>query len=232
MSYQPLIELETVGSTNDYARDLARQGAAAGTVVWAHEQTAGRGRQGNSWVGLPGNLFMTMIVRPEVNTAQLGQLSLLSGVALANVLEKLMPPSDLRLKWPNDLYLNGKKLAGILVETESAQKPWAVIGVGVNIVDAPEGAASLAGTGLAAKQVLERLAVEITALIAQWEKSGFVSIRANWMKRAWKLGEQINARLPKETLTGIFDGLDDTGALLLTVNGRQQVINTGEVFAA
>ncbi len=246
MAYKPLllpplslIELETVDSTNDHAKKMAKNGYPAGLVVWAHEQTAGRGRQGNTWVSAPGNLFMSMIPRPKVNAAQIGQLSLLAGVALANVLASFTPMvADIRLKWPNDLYINNRKAAGILVETESQgmlQVPWAVIGIGVNVVSAPEGATSLHDIGVEsyeAGHVLEFLANEIRFLIKHWEKEGFEPIREAWLKRAYKLGETITARLPKETLTGIFEGLDRTGALLLTTtDGTKHVINTGEVFA-
>ena len=234
-----LIELESIGSTNDHARQLAKNGYPSGVVVWAHEQTAGRGRQGNSWVSSPGNLFMSMILRPHVNIAQIGQLGLLTGVALANVLESFMPIAvDIRLKWPNDLYLNGKKAGGILVETESQGMlgvPWAVVGIGLNITSAPEGAICLKDVGVKAyraEHVLEFLAKEMLIVIKQWEKVGFEPIREAWLKRAYKLGETITARLPKETVTGVFEGLDKTGALLLTdADGRSHLINTGEVFA-
>jgi BirA family biotin operon repressor/biotin-[acetyl-CoA-carboxylase] ligase len=245
MAYKPLIEpmylieLDTVGSTNDHARTLARNGYPSGVIVWAHEQTAGRGRQGNSWVSIPGNLFMTMILRPKVNVIQVGQLSLLTGVALANVLESFVPAvNKIRLKWPNDIYINGKKAAGILIETESQgmlRVPFAAIGIGVNIVSAPEGAVSLHELGVdgyEAGHVLEFLSREMHFLVKHWEKEGFEPIRTAWLKRAYKLGETITARLPKETLTGVFDGLDHTGALLLrAADGRQQAINTGEVYA-
>ncbi len=246
MPYKPqlapplsLVELQTVGSTNDHARNLARNGYPAGVVVWAHAQTAGRGRQGNSWVSQDGNLFTSIILRPKVNAAQVGQLSLLTGVALANVLAGLAPVEhDIRLKWPNDLFINGKKAAGILVETESQgalQVPWVVVGIGVNVTSAPEHAVSLADAGVQDKEaghVLELLAAEIMKQAAAWEKDGFSAIREAWLERAYKLGETISARLPKETLTGVFEDLDATGALVLTdENGKRHVINTGEVFA-
>lgn len=245
MSYKPLltpplslIELPTVDSTNDYARKLARNGYPHGVVVWAHEQTAGKGRQGNTWVSQPGNLFMSMIVRPRVNFAQIGQLALLTGVALANVLESFMPVAvDIKLKWPNDLFINGKKAGGILVESESQgmlQVPWAVIGVGLDITSAPEGAISLRDVGVTsyeAAHVMEFLSREIVMLVKQWEKSGFGPLREEWVRRAYKLGQSITARLPKETLTGIFEGMDQHGALLLTTaDGMRHQINAGEVI--
>jgi BirA family biotin operon repressor/biotin-[acetyl-CoA-carboxylase] ligase len=245
MGYKPLIEpmylveLESVASTNDHAKKLAKNGYPSGVIIWAHEQTAGRGRQGNTWVSLPGNLFMTIILRPNVNIAQIGQLSLLIGVALSNVLASFVPAAnDIRLKWPNDIYINGKKAGGILIETESQgmlQVPWSVVGIGFNIVDAPEGAISLADVGVTtyeAGHMVEFLSKEINMLVKQWENKGFADIREAWLKRAYKLGEVITARLPKQTLTGVFEGLDKNGALLLTgTDGVRHVINAGEVFA-
>jgi len=246
MPYKPalpapltLVELATVGSTNDHARQLAKNGYPSGVVVWAHEQTAGKGRQGNSWVSDPCNLFMSIILRPKVNAVQLGQLSLLTGVALANILTSIAPSTiRIQLKWPNDLLINRKKLAGILVETESQglhRVPWVVIGIGVNVVSAPDNAISLYDMGIKtheAGHVLELLAIEIQTLAGQWERDGFEPVRTAWLKHAYNLGETITVRLPKETLSGTFDGLDRTGALLVTLaDGSPKVISSGEVFA-
>jgi BirA family biotin operon repressor/biotin-[acetyl-CoA-carboxylase] ligase len=229
-----IIELKTVDSTNDYAKELAGKGAASGTVVWAHAQTAGRGRQGNVWTSLPGNLFMSIIVRPQVSGDKLGQLSFLSAVALADVLEKIMPATaKISLKWPNDLLINGKKAAGILIETEG-RAAWAVIGVGLNISNAPPGAISLHDVGVKdhdAGQIIKLLAKGIQSLLQAWEKDGFEPIRQSWLKRAHKITEEITARLPKETLTGIFKGIDPSGALQLQMaNGAVKTINSAEVF--
>ncbi len=228
-----IVELDTVGSTNDHAKNMARDGAPAGTVVFAHEQTAGRGRQGNVWVSLRGNLFMSLILRPAVAVADRGQLSFLSAVALATVLETVVPATvRVSLKWPNDVLLNGKKAAGILIEAEN---DFAIVGIGVNIVAAPEHAVSLQGLGVKScdilGNVLEPLVREIEALVEQWEKNGFQDIRAAWLARAHKLGGEMTARLQKETLVGTFGGLDMTGALQLRLpDGTLKTISSGEVF--
>lgn len=228
-----IVELQTVGSTNDHAKDLAKKGAESGTVVRAHEQIAGRGRQGNSWISSRGNLFMSLILRPQVKPEHIGQLSFLSAVAIANVFEKIVPAgTDVYLKWPNDVLINRKKIAGILIETES-QADWVVVGVGVNIVDAPENAVSLHDIGAVcdAKEFLSLLTKEMEMLVTTWEKDGFEEIRSAWLKRAYKIGENIQARLPKEILTGVFAGLDQNGALQLkTQDGIMKTINSGEVF--
>lgn len=229
-----IIELGTTGSTNDDAKKLAKDGAAARTVVWAHTQTAGRGRQGNSWVSAPGNLFMSLILRPKAGAADIGQLAFLAAVALANVLETVVPASvKINLKWPNDLLLNHKKAAGILIETEG-KMDWVVVGIGVNVTHAPEGAVSLYDLGIRshdAGRLLELLVQEMLALLQQWEKHGFEDIRQAWLRRAYKLGENITARFPRETLSGVFTGIDPAGALqLLLPDGAVKTMNSGEVF--
>lgn len=228
-----VIELKTVGSTNDHAKDLARQGAAAGTVVWAHEQTAGRGRQGNGWVSAPGNLYMSMVLYPKKAVEHVGQLSFLSAVALAAVLERIIPvTAQVQLKWPNDILINRKKAAGILIETESGA-PWVVVGMGLNVTNAPEGAVCLHDLGVRtrAADIFPLVVAEMRAQLALWETSGFDSIRAAWLNRAYNLGQEIRARLPSETVTGVFEGIDTQGALQLRVqSGQVRTVNSGEVF--
>jgi BirA family transcriptional regulator, biotin operon repressor / biotin---[acetyl-CoA-carboxylase] ligase len=245
MTYKPqfapplnLIELDVIGSTNDHAKGLAKSGYPHGTVVWAHQQTMGRGRQGNTWTSMPGNLFMTMIMRPDKNAALSGQLSFVTAVALAETLKEWLPPNvQIALKWPNDLLLNGKKAAGILLESEVHgvnSVGWLIIGVGVNVADAPEGAASLKDfgvTGLEAGHVLEKLAKKIKTLYDLWMKTGFDLIRLEWLRYAHNIGATINVRLPKETVSGKFIGIDASGALQLEMaDGTRRDVSSGEVF--
>jgi BirA family biotin operon repressor/biotin-[acetyl-CoA-carboxylase] ligase len=233
-----LVMLEAVGSTNDYAKTLARNGCPSDTVVWAREQTAGRGRQGNAWISLSGNLFMTLILRPELSAALMGQLSFLAAVALARTLRPLLgKDADIRVKWPNDLLIEGKKAAGILLETElNGMLPvsWIVIGIGVNITDAPEGAVSLRALGIkeiTAEDILEQLVFHVMTLYREWQKSGFSAVRDEWLECAYNIGSVINVRLPKETFSGTFLGIDHSGALQLKMpDGSKKIITSGEVF--
>lgn len=228
-----LVELPSIGSTNDFAKNLARDGAPAFTIVWTHEQTAGRGRQGNSWTSIPGNLYMSMLLRPATPAGVTGQLSFVAAVALAETLTSLLPPAaQLALKWPNDILLGGRKAAGILLEAES---DWVVIGMGVNVAGAPDGAASLSSLGVAAEsgQVLEILALRLKMLYDLWAKNGFAPIRAEWLRHAHNIGGQINVRLPKESFAGKFIGIDDAGALQVELqDGTRRQISSGEVFSA
>jgi BirA family biotin operon repressor/biotin-[acetyl-CoA-carboxylase] ligase len=235
MPYRPqlksLVELDAVGSTNDHAKGLARCGAAEGTVVWAQEQTAGRGRQGNSWVSNRGNLFMSMVLQPGKQPVEAGQISFVAAVALAETLKELLPASVLvALKWPNDVLLQGKKSAGILIESEEG---FIIVGIGVNVAHAPEGAGSLQSFGVAvdAGLVLEKLAARLMSLYGLWRQQGFGRIRDSWLALAHNIGNTINVRLPRETFEGKFIGIDATGALQVQMqDGTQRAISSGEVF--
>lgn len=108
---------DTIGSTNDEAKAMARADAPAGTLVWAKKQTAGHGRRGRVWLSPPGNLYLSLVLRPQGAPARAAQLSFVAALGLGDALARLTGPAlSLRYKWPNDLLANGKKLAGILLE--------------------------------------------------------------------------------------------------------------------
>lgn len=231
-----IIELPTVGSTNDHAKALAKSGYPEGTLVFAHEQTAGRGRQGNQWVSQKGNVFMSLVLRPQVVAMQMGQLSFLCALALARTMQELSSSLPVALKWPNDLLIDGKKAAGILLETETngvRPVPWIVAGIGVNLAHGPEGATSLKDMGvqIEPRAFIEKLIHHISALYEEWKAQGFAPIQKDWMALAHNLGKEISVRLPRETLRGVFHGIDAQGALELeTENGKRHLISSGEVY--
>lgn len=232
-----LVELDTVGSTNDHAKTLARNGYPHGTIVLAHEQTAGRGRQGNAWTSLIGNLFTTFILRPQVTAAMTGQLSFVAAVALCETLREILPPAaSVGLKWPNDVFVNVRKVAGILLEAEAdGVRPvsWVVVGIGVNITAAPEEAICLneLGVSLTARQLLEKLSAKMDALYAVWSQKGFEPIRQAWLDHAINVGKEIRVRLPKDNFQGKFIGIDKTGSLQIELaDGTKRLIASGEVF--
>lgn len=235
-----VIVLETTGSTNDDAKAQARDGAAEGTVVHARRQTAGRGRLGNQWMSETGNLYMSIVLRPQVSAAESGQLSFLAAVALAQTAESFLPQgSDIALKWPNDLLVGGRKAAGILLESESTPASstldWLVIGMGLNLRHAPEGAIALgdlAGAAIDVDRARDLLIGNMLSLYRRWQVEGFAPVRSAWLDRAARLGQPIRVRLPNEEFTAVFDGIDARGALEVTMqDGAKRVIASGEVFA-
>jgi BirA family biotin operon repressor/biotin-[acetyl-CoA-carboxylase] ligase len=138
-----------VTSTSDVLKDLARAGAPEWSVIVADAQTAGRGRHGRAWRSTPGNLHLSVLLRPRAAPAAWGRIPLLAGLAVAEALEA--PGLDPRVKWPNDVWIGGRKVAGVLVESASAGAgiESAVVGVGVNVAAVPEGLDAEARAGAA-----------------------------------------------------------------------------------
>ena len=238
-----LISLERCASTNDEARDLARQGEVAapdGTLVWAREQTKGRGRRGRDWVSPPGNLHLSLILRPEVPLREAAQLSFVTAVALYDALGNISEPGhQIHLKWPNDVLLQEKKVAGILLESEAggAEFPeWVIVGLGVNVAHFPDDAAYPA-TSLSAEHWTVTVEDTLVAFARSfqrwaniWVEEGFDKVRRTWLNRAIGKGKAIEVRLENETLTGNFKDLDDDGALILEDDGAERRIAAGVVY--
>jgi BirA family biotin operon repressor/biotin-[acetyl-CoA-carboxylase] ligase len=240
-SFYNLVHRERIDSTNEEAKRLAAAGAPAGTLVWAGEQLAGRGRRGRGWTSPPGNLYMSLLLRPDRVTAVACQLNFVTAVALAETVAALLPPgASVALKWPNDVLINGAKVSGILLEAAAAADrviDWMVIGVGVNIVshppDTPYPATSLQCERVRSTPavVLEAFAGRFERWHATWRDTGFARVRDRWLTSARGLGEPIEIRLERETLHGRFSDLDETGALMLDMgNGGRRQITTGDLF--
>lgn len=237
-----IVAYETVGSTNDELKQLARAGEAEGLVIYAREQTAGRGRRGRIWASPPGNLYSSTLLRPRCRAADAAQLGFVAALALADAIGELVPAVALSCKWPNDLLANGKKVAGILLESEMAggdQPDFVILGVGTNLASSPPEttypATSLAQEGAPGIEPATMLAVFIRHLaewLEVWWNDGFPPIRAAWLARAIGLGEPIRVRLERDTLDGRFLDLDEDGALLLESAGVRRRIAAGEIFPA
>jgi BirA family biotin operon repressor/biotin-[acetyl-CoA-carboxylase] ligase len=235
-----LVAYETIGSTNDEAKRLARAGEPEGLVIRADQQTAGRGRRGRAWFSPPGNLYASMLLRPRCRAADAAQLGFVAALGLTDAIAEHAPTVAVRCKWPNDLLANGKKIGGILLETEmvSGDVPeFVVLGMGLNLASSPR------ETPYPATSLTEEGAPEITPpllarcfirhfarWLASWREQGFVPIRAAWLSRAAGLGEAIQVRLERATLDGRFLDLEADGALLLGTPGGERRIAAGEVF--
>jgi BirA family transcriptional regulator, biotin operon repressor / biotin---[acetyl-CoA-carboxylase] ligase len=234
------IALDRVGSTNDEALARARAGDRGPFWVTARAQAAGRGRRGRSWVSEPGNLYATLLLTDPCPPAQAPQLSFVAALAVHDAVLALAPGCRPLLKWPNDVLLGGRKLAGILVEGEGGPTSFLVaVGVGINCSSHPADAAfpatDLVAEGLSAGAdlVFAALARAAQLRLAQWDRGrGFERIRADWLARAAALGEEVRVRLPDRVASGTFQGLDEAGRLLLErAGGAREVIAAGEVFA-
>lgn len=233
---------ESIDSTNDEAARQAAGGAPDSTVIWALEQTAGRGRRGRDWVSERGNLFASVLVRPNCGPQHVAEFTFMAANALAEAISNLLPGKAVTCKWPNDVLVDGRKVAGILLEAETTADgvPWLVVGLGVNVHHHPDDgllyeATDLNGEGaleVRVSGVLETFCMNFQHQRKLWERSGFTPVRETWLKRAHGLGEPIEARLPDRTATGTFQGLDETGALMLESGGTVERILAGDVFPA
>lgn len=227
--------LEAVPSTQDVVRERAAAGEEAGFVVQAHRQNLGRGRQGTRWESPPGNLYMSALLRPDCPAEQGGQIALVCAVALARALEPFVAPgARIGLKWPNDILIDGRKAAGILVESEMAgdRIAFAVVGTGINVAAPPEGAAGLA-PGVRVDAVRDAVLAALAQIYEIWRRQGFAPIRAAWLERAENPGGTIRVGKPPYAQTGQFLGLSPEGRLIFQPpGGAVREVAAGPVFYA
>jgi BirA family biotin operon repressor/biotin-[acetyl-CoA-carboxylase] ligase len=217
------------GSTNDDLAALAAAGAAEGLWLRADRQTGGKGRQGRAWQSPPGNLYASTLVRLRPNDPPAATLALVAAVALHETVRPEAPAA--RIKWPNDLLVDGAKLAGILLER---QDDAVVIGFGVNLAFHPDLAdrpatslTALAGRAPGPHAFLTRFAPIFEAWLGRWRADGLAPIRAGWLAAAHPVGTPIATG----DVRGTFDGLDESGALRLRLpDGALRMIHAGDVF--
>jgi BirA family transcriptional regulator, biotin operon repressor / biotin---[acetyl-CoA-carboxylase] ligase len=233
------IDCEALASTNAEALRLARAGERGPLWITAKSQSAGRGRRDNVWVSPPGNLYATLLLSEPSPQAAAPQLSFVAALALHDGVSEAAPQlaPALTVKWPNDLLLAAKKLAGILIEGESKPAFVTAIGIGVNCVSHPQGTThaatdfAAAGAAVTPQQMFAAFARAMQRRLEQWQRGqGFASIRADWLQRADGLGKEIRVRLPERELTGVFAGLDAAGRLLLKTAGGVATVSAGDVF--
>jgi BirA family biotin operon repressor/biotin-[acetyl-CoA-carboxylase] ligase len=234
------IHHEIIGSTNDEARRLAAEGEHGPLWITAGTQTAGRGRRGRAWVSPVGNLASSLLLKPERPVAECAQLSFVAALASSDAVAHFARDADVKVKWPNDVLADGRKISGILLESASAgaEPYFLAIGIGINLAHFPRDtefpATSLAAIGAAVPSVADALA-QLASPFAKWYElwrgQGFAPIRDAWLARAANLGGRIRARLTNEETSGVFEGIDETGALILRESvDRVRTIAAGEVF--
>lgn len=232
-------------STNTYARRLAQQGASEGEVVIAERQSDGRGRLGRSWESPPYcNLYCSLLLRPTLAPAQAPQITLMAAVALADTVASFVsePPA---IKWPNDILLQGKKLAGILTESscDSQHIEFVILGIGVNLNFSSElmpevirhratSLMEIAGKTISRESFLRRLIHDLDRCYAILEDSGFDAIAPRWQARFGLRGKRVRVEMGSEMLTGRAVGIDRDGALLVEDDrGKHQRVVAGDVTA-
>jgi len=237
-----LLSFDSLDSTNEEAKRLAKGGGCHGAVVWARQQTGGKGRLGRNWVSAEGNLFVSILLQPEKSLAEFSQLSFVAAVAAIEAVEGMLPQGlTLQCKWPNDILLDERKLGGILLESfkaEASGKSWVVVGVGINVdsfpprTEFPATCLKEAGVELvSAKIILSRFVHHFIERYNEWNLKGFAPIRKKWTQVAWGLDSRICARLPEGNIEGICQGIDAQGGLWLRLdNGKKHQVHAADVF--
>lgn len=224
--------------------EAARTAASLTSPTWimAHVQTAARGRRGRGWHTPAGNLSATLVFKPNCTHAEAAQRSFLAANALFTALARYVNAEKLSLKWPNDVLLDGGKVAGILLETSGAQTGinYLSIGFGVNLAHIPEGISDAAfaptsvksagGLDVSPEDFLTSLATSFAAQEHLLKTEGFGRIRTDWLKHAARLGTTITARTSQTEMTGIFDTIDETGNLVLITDAGPQTIPAADVY--
>jgi BirA family biotin operon repressor/biotin-[acetyl-CoA-carboxylase] ligase len=225
---------EVLPSTQDLLLRLAAAGEPEGLAVLARHQTAGRGREARGWDSPAGNLHLSVLLRPDGPVRDSARWSLLAAVALAEALSEALPdPAAIRLKWPNDLLLEGRKLAGVLAECAgdaAGRIEWLVIGFGANLATAPaianRQAACLAERGPAPAP--EAAAAALLRALDHWRAQPFAAIRNAWTARGPQPGTPVTLATGARTTTGLYAGLAEDGSLLLDTGSGPRAHSTGE----
>jgi BirA family biotin operon repressor/biotin-[acetyl-CoA-carboxylase] ligase len=245
-----LAAFDSIGSTNAEAISRAREGEYGPIWFVTSEQTAGRGRRHRPWVAPRGNLASSILEVIDVSPAVAATLGFAAGLALEAALQRVSIEASLRaagsdfmkfsLKWPNDVLAGRKKLAGILLEAEAMpdNRLAVVVGIGTNVVAAPEGtptpATSLAalGVNIGAEELFGALSDSWTEFRSIWDDGrGFGEIRRLWLERAAGLGQPVAIKMGDTSLEGTFDTIDDAGCMIVrTSDGKRIPISAGDVY--
>jgi BirA family transcriptional regulator, biotin operon repressor / biotin---[acetyl-CoA-carboxylase] ligase len=218
----PRVHYRVIGSTNARARELAGLGAPHGTVVTAAEQSAGRGRQGRTWTAAPGRALLCSIVIRDPPRL----LPLVAGVAVAEVVTDLGPGSPARIKWPNDVLVDGRKVAGILVEGRP-QEGWAVVGIGLNVAvrDFPPELRDTAGTLGLEPDAIEPTLAALLGHLGRWIVASVESVLGAVRERDALLGRPVRWAAGR----GVGAGVDGSGRLLVATDDGTVALDAGEV---
>lgn len=227
-------DLNETKSTNDDVKILWQKCHNSPCVVTACQQTAGRGRRGRNWIGCKGNLFMSVMLCEQAK--DLGQLVILSGLAVWHTVTKICPNVKAEVKWPNDVLVNGAKISGILFE--HVVDDWWIMGVGINVVNAPDINAdyksvslNMLGANINRVDVLHVFLAEFDKLYAKWKNLGFCSLQHSWLDKAYKHGQNIKIIQEEHQQNGVFETIDEDGSLMLrTPDGLKKIV-VGDMFA-
>jgi len=236
-----IVAYEVLNSTNDTAYHLAENGEKEGTVVISERQRKGRGRQRRHWVSPPGGIYLSCILKPDIEPKEVAKITLVAAVAVC-VSVREITGAQAMIKWPNDILISRKKVCGILTEMKAEQDKvdFLVVGIGINVTTAvrclPKGATSLARESeqevskvALTKKVLEH----IEEYLGKFKDEGFSSIRAEWHRYSTTIGHYVRVQCHDERIEGEALDVDEDGALVIRLdNGFQKRVLSGDVVIA
>jgi BirA family biotin operon repressor/biotin-[acetyl-CoA-carboxylase] ligase len=228
-------DFSTTSSTNDELKKLLPLAKGIKKlVITAKEQTAGRGRLDHKWISMSGNLFMSLGI--SWNLQDIAILSLISSLALYQTIKSYSPKAEILLKWPNDVFIERKKVSGILIE--SVAPSFAVVGIGINIIQTPKLEqqplylpTSLKEHGINTDRLdfMKNYLSFFDKTISLFHQQGSSAIINEWQQKALALGDNITVKTAKEEIFGKFLGLDNNGMLLLQTDNSIRTISTGDI---
>jgi BirA family biotin operon repressor/biotin-[acetyl-CoA-carboxylase] ligase len=235
-----LMAFETLDSTNSALARLVESGAelTEGTLMWAGAQTGGRGRSGRTWESPAGNVYASYLIEAPARSADAPQLGFVAARAVADTILDLprhnTAPPKVTCKWPNDVLVEGAKVAGILPEMAGR---WIILGIGVNLKAVAVANPTYPVTALSdhhidstAAHVLTVLSRFLAAGLATWREKGFTATREAWLEMGPEIGSPVSVNPGKGIITGTFGGLDTDGALILDSAGGRQRVLAGDVL--
>ncbi len=241
-SWFDLVFLDTVGSTNDeLKRRAVNEAAPEGTVVWASKQTAGKGREKRHWVSKRGNMYVSVLFRPNCFLRNAAQLGFFPVIAAFETLEHMIKKSKtLSYKWPNDLLLNSKKVGGTLLEAGTKRKTiteWVVVGFGLNLEHSPDNVRFPATSikdeldeDIEIKEIVQLYLRNLANLYVNWQEEGFKPIRKSWLASAYGLNKPLSIMIGTSRISGLFRDLDEDGTLIVETGDGLRRIAAGDVY--
>lgn len=238
IEHAPVYWYDEIDSTSEEAKRRARAGETSPVWIAARQQTAGRGRLGRSWASPTGNLFVTVLFPESEGLTMASRIPFAAALAVRDACSAVVPDLDAKLKWPNDVRIDGAKICGILTETgETSGVVWIALGMGINVRHAPDvseqAATSLVqqggAPGLAPEHVLDDLRTCLARRVEQ-ARNDFEGLLQDWLRYAEGLGQSIEAGPRDRRVQGVFEGLASDGGLNLRLpDGTRQTIRAGDV---
>ncbi|AIL65958.1 Bifunctional protein BirA [Rickettsiales bacterium Ac37b] len=239
-----LLIFDEIDSTSAEARRLIEADVDGEFVIWAKSQTSGKGKVGRYWHSPQGNLYLSMLLKPMIEAQYASQLSYVVALAVGDAIKSFISVDDqVKYKWPNDIFLNGKKCAGILLESGTKVNnnilDFLIIGIGINVSEYPPNinpnydATSLQAENIVCElhTLLDQVMKNFLYWISVWRKDGFNKIGHKWLENSMEFGKVITVSIGQDRVSGIFDKLTDNGCIRLILAGGQECfVSSGEVL--